>query len=167
MDQPVFWAVLLAVAVLGATTRLSGSGPLSPSRAVAVSVPALVVAALSALALVVHCAVMFFAPWTDAVPGGRIVGDAIRSLGETSRWAYAVPAALLVSALLRVWWPALLTLAVALVGVWITMYGSSALTTHLAWLATLIVVGVAISTALLGAPRPRRLDQGTPEKVIA
>jgi hypothetical protein len=80
----------------------------------------------------------------------------IRAMGDTSKWAYAVPAVLLVVALRTVWWPALLVLAVTLLGVGVTMYGPYALDTHLAWLAALIVVGTTVSAGLLG--RGQRLS---------
>jgi len=113
----------------------------------------LAVAAVAAAALVFHCAVMFFAPWTDAVPGLQPPGAVIRAMGPASRWAYAVPSAVLVLALLRVWWPAPALLAVTLTGVGVTMYGRFTLETHLAWLAALIVVGVLITTNLLSGRR--------------
>lgn len=143
----MLWSVLLAVAVAGAAVRW-WRGPLWPRRAVAISRPALVIAVLATIALVFHCAAMFFAPWTDAF--ARAPGDAIRAMGDASKGAYAVPAVLLVVALRTVWRPALLALAVALLGVGATMYGPFALDTHLAWLAALIVVGTAVSAALLG-----------------
>ena len=143
----MFWGVLLALAVLGAALRW-WRGPLWPRRAAPVSTPAFVIAALATLALVFHCAVMFFAPWTDVI--ARVPGDAIRAMGDTSRWAYVVPAVLLVVALRTVWWPALLAVSVTLLGVGVTMYGPYALNTHLAWLAALIVVGTAVSVTLVG-----------------
>lgn len=153
MDQPLFWSAMLGVAVLGAVARLTGRHALRSRRAVRVPPQLLAVAALAALALVFHCAAMFFAPWTDAVPGLQSPGEAVRGMGPASRWAYAVPAAVLVLALLRVWWPALLVLAATLTGVGVTMYGPYPLATHLAWLAALIVVGVLIPTVLLGVRR--------------
>ncbi len=153
----MFWGVLLGVAVLGAVVRV-WRGPLWPRRATVIPPSALVIAAAAALALVFHCAAMFFAPWTDAIPGARIPGDAIRAMGDASRWAYAVPAALLVLAVRNLWWPALLALAVALLGVGITMYGPFSLGTHLAWLAALIVVGTVVSAGVVG--------QGAPNAVV-
>ena len=119
----MYWGVLLGVVVFGVVARLSAAKPLWVRRAVAVPTPVLVVAALAALGLVFHCAVMFFEPWVDVVPGVRGAGDTIRAMGPASRWAYAVPAATLVLVLRRVWWPALALLVAALTGVGVTMYG--------------------------------------------
>lgn len=149
MGQPVYWGAMLGVAVLGALGRLAGWRVLRSRRAVWVPTRLLAVAALAALVLVFHCAAMFFAPWTDAVPGLQAPGEAVRAMGPASRWAYAAPSALLVLVLLQVWWPAVLVLAAALTGVGITMYGPYPLVTHLAWLAALIAVSVLIPTALL------------------
>lgn len=153
MDQPVFWSVLFLVAVLGAALRWRNGGPLVPRRAVPVDRAGLVVAGVAVLALVMHCAVMFFAPWTDALPGGRVVGDAVRGMGATSQWAYWVPALALLVALRRVWWPGLAALGMALLGVGVTMFWPFALATHLAWLAAVILVGVVVLNSLVAAPR--------------
>lgn len=153
MDQPVFWSVLLVIAVVGAALRWRNGGPLVPGRAVPVDRAGLIVAGVAVLALVAHCAVMFFAPLTDALPGGRVVGDAVRGMGATSQWAYWVPAVALLVALRRVWWPVLVVLGVALLGVGVTMFWPFALTTHLAWLASVILVGVVVSSSLVAAPR--------------
>lgn len=165
MDQPVFWSVLLVVAVVGAVLRWRNGGPLVPRRAVPVDRLGLVAVGVAVLALVVHCAVMFFAPWTDAFPGGRVVGDAVRGMGATSQGAYWVPAVALLVALRRVWWPGLVVLGVALLGVGVTMFWPFALTTHLAWLAAVILVGVVVSSALVAAPgadAPGRRPAGRP-----
>lgn len=165
MEQPVFWSVLLLVAVLGAAVRWRNGGPWAPRLAVSVDRVGLVVAGVSVLALVLHCTVMFFAPWTDALPGARVVGDAVRGMGATSQWAYWVPAVALLVALRWIWWPGLAALAVTLLGVGVTMFWPFALTTHLAWLAAVILVGVVVSNALVAAPRsgaPGRRPAGRP-----
>jgi len=157
VNQPWFWATLLVVAALAVAVRLRAGRPLLPRRARAIPDGALLVAAVSAAALVFHCAAMFFAPWVAAVPGTGGAADAVRAMGASSRLAYWVPAVALVLAVHRVWWPALLTLTVCLLGVGITMYGAFTLTVHLGWLAALIVTGSAISAGLLG----RRADRGS------
>lgn len=151
MEQPIFWSVLLGVAVLGGAARWRAGRPIWARRAVPVPAVWLAVAALAVLALVFHCGAMFFAPWTDAVPGARGAGEVVRAMGTASRWAYWVPAVVLVVALRRVWWPGLLVLVAALLGVGITMYGPYSLPTHLAWLAAVIVAGVAMSAMLVRA----------------
>lgn len=153
MDQPIFWSVLLAVAVLAVAVRRLVGRPLLGRHATPIGRPALLVAGLSVLALVFHCTAMFFGPWVDAIPGAQGPADAVRGLGATSQIAYWLPAATLVLAVRRIWWPGLLLLVITAVGVGITMYWLFALTTHLGWLAAFIVVGSAISATLLG-PAP-------------
>jgi len=85
VNQPVYWSVLLGVAVLGGAARLVARGPLLPRRAVPLRRAELLVAGSALLVLVFHCASMFFAPWTDALPGGRIMGDAVRAGGPASQ----------------------------------------------------------------------------------
>lgn len=161
MDQPVYWTVLLGVVALAAAVRVLARRPLLARWAVPVGRGGLVAAGLAGLALVFHCASMFFAPWTDALPGGRPLGEAVRDLGAVSQWAYWVPAAALVLALRRVWWPAVVLLAGTLVGVGVTMFWSAPLTTHLAWLAAAalavsFVVGSLVEVAPTGGARPGR-----------
>lgn len=150
MDQPVFWAMLLVVAMLAVVVRLRARRPLLARHARSVPDTALVVAACSVAALVFHCVAMFFGTWVAAVPGTGAAADAVRATGTTSRLAYGVPAVALVVALHRVWWPALLALTACLLGVGITMYGSFTLAVHLGWLAALVVTASAISAGLLG-----------------
>lgn len=154
MEQPIFWSALLAVAALAMAVRLRNGAPLLPRHATPVGRAGLLVAGLSALVLVFHCAAMFFGPWVDAIPGAQAPADAVRSMGAISQLSYWLPATMLVLALLRVWWPGLLLLITTLAGVGVTMYWPYALTTHLAWLAAVIVVGSAISAALLSPPPP-------------
>jgi hypothetical protein len=120
----------------------------------------LAITAVAGLALVFHCASMFFAPWTDALPGGRPLGEAVRALEAASQAAYWVPAVALVLALHRVWWPGPALLAVTLVGVGVTMFWSTPLTTHLAWLAAAVLAVSFVMGALVGSPPLRRRDPG-------
>lgn len=162
MDQPIFWSVLLAVAVLAMAVRLRTGAPLLPQHATPVDRAGMLVAGLSVLVLVFHCAAMFFGPWVDAIPGAQAPADAVRGMGTSSQLAYWVPATILVLALHRVWWPGLLLLFTTLAGVGVTMYWPYALTTHLAWLAAVIVVGALVSVALLSPPPPTRRDHQRP-----
>ncbi len=106
-------------------------------------------AAIAVAVLVFHCAAMFFADWVDAVPFAEAPADAVRALGPASQVAYWVPAVALVTALRRVWPPALGLLIVTLVGVGYTMFVPHALTTHLAWLGAAVGSLVLIATALV------------------
>lgn len=151
MGQPVFWSALLAVTVVVAAVRLRAGRPLA-RRAVRLTWAELVVAGLSVLALVFHCAAMFFGPWVDAIPGATAPADAVRGMGTASQWAYWLPAAALVLAWRRVWWPALALLVITLLGVGVTMFWPYPLSTHLAWLAAVILVGVAVSAGLIRPP---------------
>ena len=157
MDQPVYWSVLVGVAVVTAAARLVVGRPLLSRRAVPLTRAEFVVAVVSLVALVFHCAAMFFAPWTDALPGGEFLGEPIRTLGTVSHWTYWLPAGALLLAVRRLWWPASVVLAVALAGVGITMFWPYSLVTHLAWLACAGLAWVFIAGALLGggsAARP-------------
>lgn len=156
MNQPVYWSVLLGVAVLAGAARLATGGPLLPRRAVPLRRPELLLAGIALLVLVFHCASMFFAPWTDALPGGRALGDAVRAGGAASQVAYWLPAVALLAAVRRVWWPGLLLLAVTLVGVGYTMFWPHPLPTHLAWLAAAVLTVVAVASSLVGSPGRRR-----------
>lgn len=150
MNQPVYWSALLAVAALAVAVRLVTGGPFLRRRAVPLRQGELVLAGLALVVLVFHCASMFFAPWTDALPGGRALGDAVRALGTASSWSYWLPAVVLLLAVRRVWWPGLLLLAVTLVGVGYTMFWPHALPTHLTWLAAAVLTVVAVAGSLVG-----------------
>lgn len=150
MNQPLYWTLLVGAAACGAAARLIVGHPLLRRQAVSLGRAELGVAAVSVLALAFHCASMFFGPWTDAVPGGQILGDPIRALGPASQVAYWLPAAALVAAVRRVWWPALALLTGALAGVGITMFWSYPLATHLSWLAAASVTSIVIASSLVG-----------------
>lgn len=154
MDQPVYWGVLLATALIGTGVRLAVRRPLWRQRSIEVSPRELAVAAVAVTALVFHCAAMFFAEWVDAVPYAEGPADAVRDLGLVSQVTYWVPAAVLVIVLRRVWPPALVLLIAALVGVGYTMFVPHSLTTHLAWLAAATITLVVIAAALV-APLSR------------
>lgn len=167
MDQPVFWSVLLGVSVLGAALRWRHGGPLLARWAAPVGRTELAVAVAAVLVLVFHCAVMFFARWTDAIPGGQLLGDPVRGLGAVSQGSYWVPAAVLVVALRRIWWPGLALLAGTLLGVGVTMFWPYPLSTHLGWLAAVILAGVFVSSSLVvpappGPIRRARTTSGHP-----
>ena len=166
MDQPIYWGVLAATAIVLAGARLVARRPLWRSRARAVSRGDLVVAAAAVAVLVFHCMAMFFADWVDAVPFAEAPAAAVRDLDSlASEVSYWVPAAALVVALRRVWPPALLVLLVTLVGVGYTMFVPHALDTHLAWLAAAVVTVVLTGTALVFPAR--RQGQSGSERTVA
>lgn len=150
MNQPVYWGVLLGIAGLVGLARLVSGGPLLRRQAVSLRGAELLVAGAAVLALVFHCASMFFAPLTDALPGGRALGDSVRGMGPASQWAYWLPAVGLLLSLRRVWWPGPALLAASLAGVGYTMYWPSTLNTHLGWLAAAVVTVVLVTAALVG-----------------
>ena len=152
MDHPLFWSLLAGVALLVMVTRLVVGRPLLPRRAVILTRADLALAAVCVLALGFHCGAMFFAPWTDALPGGRNLGGSVRAMGSASEWAYWVPAAGLMLALSRITWPALVLLGATLFGVGMTMFRPSPLDVHLAWIATAVLVLTLISSSLIGRP---------------
>ena len=166
MNQPFYWSILVGAAVATAAARLAVGRPLLPRRAVPLTRTEFAVAVISLVALVFHCAAMFFAPWTDALPGGEFLGEPIRELGTVSQWTYWLPAGALLLAVRRLWWPAPVVLAVALAGVGITMFWPYSLVTHLAWLAAAALAWVFTAGALVGGgsearPAPRRAPART------
>lgn len=166
MNQPVYWSVLLGVAVLAGAARLVAGGPLLRRRAVPLRRAEALLAAGALLVLGFHCAAMFFAPWTDALPGGRTLGEPVRAGGAASQWAYWLPAVVLLLALRRVWWPASVLLTATLAGVGFTMFWPHSLPTHLAWLAAAVVAVAAVASSLVG-PRgaARAADEQAPAPV--
>lgn len=156
MNQPFLWGGLLAFAVASGILRLVVGHPLLRARSVRVGWGGASVAFASGLALVFHCAAMFFGPWIDAVSFLQAPADMVRVMGVGSEIAYWLPAAALVLAWRRVWWPALAAVVVTLVGVGVTMYWPYPLPVHLAWLTAIIVVGSLIPTLLLRGPRAAR-----------
>ncbi|MFC5929811.1 hypothetical protein D6T64_05995 [Cryobacterium melibiosiphilum] len=152
MNQPFLWGGLLAFAIAVGVVR-AVRGPFLPGRAVRLGPVARTVAVLSVAALVFHCSAMFFEPWVNAISFLRPLAAEVNAMGGVSQVAYWVPAALLLLAWRRVWWPGLVLLAVTLVGVGVTMYWPYPLVVHLGWLAAVIVVGVLVSTALTGRRR--------------
>jgi len=154
VNQPFLWGGLLALAIIAGVVRALLGRPFLLERAVGLGSPARTVAVLSAAALVFHCAAMFFTPWVNAIGFLRPLAAGVNAMGVASQIAYWAPAALLLLAWRRVWWPALTVMAVALAGVGVTMYWPYPLPVHLSWLTAVIVAGVFISTALVG-PRAR------------
>ncbi len=159
MEQPVYWVVLAAVALIGTGVRLVARRPLWRQRSSAIPPRELAAAAVMVAALVFHCAAMFFANWVNAVTLAEGPASAVRELGLISEVTYWVPAAALVIALRRVWLPALVLLTVTLVGVGYTMFVPHSLTTHLAWLAAAAIMVVVIAAALVA---PLRREALTP-----
>lgn len=153
MDQPVFWGVLAATAVVGMGLRLVARRPLWRRRSRAVPPRELAVAGVMVAALVFHCAAMFFADWVNALPLADEPARSVRALGLASQVAYWVPAVGLVVALRRVWSPVLVLLAATLVGVGYTMFVPHALATHLAWIAAAAITLGMISAALVAPLR--------------
>ena len=154
MDEPVYWTVLLVIAVAAAGARLALGRPLWPRRSSALRPWELVAAAVSLLALVFHCAAMFFAEWVDAVPSLEEPAASVRALGTVSQAAYWVPAVLLVVATRRVWPPVLALMGLALAGVGATMFWPFELSTHLGWIAAAVVAIAAVAAGFVARPAP-------------
>jgi len=156
MNQPLLWGGLLAFVVATGAVRLALGHPLLRGRSVRLGPVSITVALVSGLALVFHCAAMFFGPWIDAVPFLIPAADMVRAMGPGSQIAYWAPAAGLILAWRRVWWPAVVALIVTLIGVGVTMYWPYPLAVHLGWLAAVIVVGSLIPLLVLRGPRASR-----------
>ncbi len=157
MDQPVYWGILTAVALIGTGVRLVARRPLWRQRSSVIPPQELAAAAVMVAALVFHCATMFFADWVNALPLVEGPASAVRELGLISQVTYWVPAAVLVVAVRRVWLPALVLLTVTLVGVGYTMFLPHSLTTHLAWLAAAATMVVTIAAGLVAPLRREAL----------
>ena len=155
MNQPYFWSVLVAAAVVVMGLRLVARQPLWPRRSTTVPPMELAVAVLMVAALVFHCASMFFADWVDAILPADGPARAVRELGVASQVAYWVPAAGLVVALRRVWPPALGLLVLTLVGVGYTMFVPHTLTIHLAWIAAATISLVVLVAAFVARGQAR------------
>jgi len=156
VNEPLFWAGLLGLALFAVSVRALRGRPFLPGRAVSLGPVARTLAVLGAIALVFHCSAMFFAPWVSAVAPLRPLVMHVNAMGVASQVAYWVPAAALLVAWRRVWWPALVLMVALFAGVGVTMYWPYPLIVHLSWLAAVIIAGVGVSTALTGrraAPR--------------
>ena len=156
MNQPILWGGLLAAAIVTGAVRFLVGRPFWPGRAVSIGPVARGVALLSILALVFHCAAMFFTPWVTAVPFLEPMARSVNNMGVASQVAYGVPALLLLAAWARVWWPGLVLMVITLAGVGATMYWPYPLVTHLWWLGAVIVAGVLVSSTLVGSASRRR-----------
>jgi hypothetical protein len=145
-------AALVALALL----RLLARRPLLAARARTIARGEAVLAGVSLLLLVFHCAAMF-AP--DVIALLRVLdrpAAVVRDLGDpVGQAAYWVPAAALVVAVRRLWWPAPLATGITLLAVGWTMYGDFTLTQHLVAIVTAgLVVGLAVTGLVSGVGRP-------------
>ncbi len=156
MSIRVYWALLLAVALIGIAARFVNGNPLFPRRALRLHYVEGAVAMAALLALGFHCAAMFFSPVVDAIPGLQGPASAIRALGLVSQIAYWTPAVIVIIALRRMWLPAIAAESATLLVVGITMFGPFALAIHLAAIAAAIVVTLTLGVALVypGSARP-------------
>lgn len=154
MEQPALWTTLVAIAAVAMVARLVAGRPLWRRRARAIPGWELGIAAVMVVALVFHCAAMFFADWVDAVPFAEGPAEAVRDLGPASQVAYWLPSVGVVIALRHVWTPALGLLVVALVGVGYTMFVPHGLTTHLAWMTAAALTLVMIAAGLVARSEP-------------
>jgi len=160
VNQPFLWGGLLAFVGAAGITRVVVGHPLLRARSVRVRWVSVSVAVASALALVFHCAAMFFTPWIDVVPLLQPPAEMVREMGVASEIAYWAPAAALVAAWRRVWWPVFAPLVITLVGVGVTMFWPYPLDVHLAWITAAIIVGSLIPLLLLRGPRAARESEG-------
>jgi len=156
MNHPLLWGGLLALTVVAGAIRLTLGYPLLRGRSVRLGPLSITVAVVSALALVFHCAAMFFGPWINMVPFLLPAADMVRAMGPGSQTTYWLPAVTLVLACRCVWWPFLAALIITLVGVGVTMYWPFSLVVHLGWLAAVIIVGSLIPLMVLRGPRASR-----------
>jgi hypothetical protein len=145
-----YWYSLLALAVGGLLVRLAVRRPLGGRRAKPLAQWESALAAATLLALLFHCGAMFFSAQVDEIPSASGAESAINDLGLTSKLAYAIPAALFLFAVRRLWPFAVAALALSLSAVGVTMYDSGGLNGHLTAIATAITLIVITSVALVG-----------------
>lgn len=149
---------LTVVVVTLAVARGVVKQPLLARRARPLHVAELVVAMVSVALLVFHCTAMFT---PDAV---ALVGifdrpaATVRDLsGPVGRAAYWIPAGALVLAVRRLWWPAPVSLTVALVAVGWTMYaGGFTLTEHVVTIVAAGTIVALVAAGLVAVKPPRR-----------
>jgi hypothetical protein len=147
-----YWYALLALAVCGLLVRLLVRRPLGGRRARPLALWESALAAAALVALAFHCGAMFFTDEVDAIPFASGAESAINDLGLTSKLAYALPAALFVLMVRRLWPVAVAALALSLTAVGVTMYKWWGLDVHLTAIGTAITLIVITSVALVGSP---------------
>lgn len=150
MVPPVYWPTLAVLASVLLVVRAVRRRPLVPALATPAGAVSLAIAGISAIALAFHCTAMFFPRPVDSIQLLASPAMTVRMLGTGSKVAYAAPAALLVAAFRRVWWPMLVGLAVALLAVGSTMYRWIGLSAHLAAIAAAIVLGAIVVAGFVG-----------------
>lgn len=152
MVSSTYWYSLAAFAALGLGTRLALRRPLLPRLASPIRRWEIAIALAALIALAFHCGAMFFTDTIDSIPGTNGMESAVNELGVASKLAYALPAAVLIASLRRIWWPALIALSGALSAVGVTMYWWWGLNVHLTAIASAIGLVVLIASALIGRP---------------
>ena len=145
-----YWYALLALVVAGLLVRLVVGRPLGDRHARPLASWESALGAVALVALVFHCGAMFFTSQVDAIPFASGAESAINDLGLTSKLAYALPAALFVLAVRRLWPPAVVALALSLSAVGVTMFKWWGLNVHLTAIATAITLIVITWAALVG-----------------
>ena len=157
-----YWYSLLAFAVGGLLVRLVVRRPLGGRLARPLAFWESTLAAVALVALAFHCGAMFFTAQVDAIPFASGSKSAIDELGLTSKLAYALPAALFVLAVRRLWPVAVAALALSLGAVGVTMYKWWGLNVHLTAIATAITLIVITWTALVSRSGNRTHSPGRP-----
>lgn len=121
-------------------------------RAVRLSTVDAVLLGVGVLGLVFHCTAMFARSVVAAVDPLVPLIDAVNALGAASMVLYIVPALLVLFALRRVYWAALIVLALALVAVGVTMYDGGSLSVHLVAIFISVVVLATVVVSLVIPP---------------
>lgn len=163
--RPGFFAVLAAASTLVLLARVVRRGPLLDRRARVMRPWELGLFAVSLAALVFHCAAMF-TPDVVASLGLDAPAAVVRDLNDPrGQFAYWVPAATLILAIRRLWWPGPAVLSVAAFAVGWTMYAGFTLDQHLATIAVAVIALALIVASLVRVPT--RSDGGEPRAVPA
>lgn len=147
-----YWPGLTIAVVAVGAVRLVRRSPLLPSRP-GQSVWILSIGAGASVVLAFHCAAMFFPRPVGLISLLDGPASAIRALGTTSRLAFWIPGAIVTVAAATILRTAGAVVAVALVGVGLTMFRPATLSSHLLWIAVAVL---SIAVTGLGAARVRR-----------
>lgn len=155
MSTPYVVTLLVLVAAIGVARAVL---PVLPLRRVSVRLHPVdvVLSVLGVLGLAVHCGAMFYRSTVQSLPGAAKAVSEIDALGTASIVAFAVPAALLIAGLRRIYLPALALVVLTLAAVGTTMYDEGPLTAHLTAIFLTVTLLALCTATLIGRPQTGR-----------
>lgn len=149
--------IAMPLLLLGARAALPGI-PWKPYARTA-SWLELVLIAIGALGLVLHCVAMFYRGLLEAVPGAGGYIQAVNGMSVASIVLYVIPAVIVLAGLRRQQPLAVTLVALTLVAVGFTMYDGGPLDVHLGAIIA-AALSIAVTTALLVLPPKRSRGAG-------